>query len=331
MPKGKNQKLKLSVLSRILLEKTDEDHYLTLSEIIDELARNDISAERKSLYDDFDVMRESLDIDIEMVKKGRECLYHVVDREFELAEIKLMIDAIQASKFITQKKSDALISKLKKYVSKYQAEQLKRQVYINDRNKNVNEKIYYTVDAIHTAIRDNRQIKFKYCSWDISKKLVPRNEGAFYQISPWALTWADENYYMVAYDSKAEMIKHYRVDKMIDTSVTDERRDGKDLFKNFDLSSYAVANFGMFGGDLKRVHIEFPNDKVGIFIDRFGKNADIRKVTEERSEVVVDIAISRQFFGWIFSLGEDIKITRPAQVREDMLNSAKSLVVNYEQ
>ena len=316
MSKGSNQKLKLSYLCKIMQEKTDDEHRLTLPQIIKELQKYDITAERKSLYDDFKVMENELGIEVIKEQEGRETYYHVGNRTFELAEVKLLIDAIQSSKFISKSKSDVLIKKMNAFVSEYQAKQLKRQVYVNDRIKTMNESIYYSVDSIHTALMNNKQIEFLYCSWTIDKKLEPRKEGQKYKVSPWALTWADENYYLVAYDSEAGKVKHYRVDKMMKLSVVDKKRDGEEHFKNFDMTTYALENFSMFGGEIKRVHIEFPNEKVGIFIDRFGKDISIRPVDDGRSKIAVDVAISLQFFGWIFSLGKDVAITGPEAVVE---------------
>lgn len=320
MSKGSNQKLKLSILCKIMQEKTDDEHSLTLAQIIKELEKYDITAERKSLYDDFKCMEDNLGIEIIKEQVGRETFYHVGSRAFELAEVKLLIDAIQSSKFISKSKSDELIKKLNTFVSEYQAKQLKRQVYVNDRIKTMNESIYYSVDSIHTALMNNKQIEFLYCSWTIDKKLEPRKEGQKYKVSPWALTWADENYYLVAYDSEAGKVKHYRVDKMMKLSISEDKREGEEHFKNFDMTSYALENFSMFGGEIRRVHIEFPNDKVGIFIDRFGKDITIRKAGQDRSMIAVDVAVSLQFFGWIFSLGSEVKIT----ASDDVVNLYKT-------
>ncbi|CBK74179.1 hypothetical protein CIY_13770 [Butyrivibrio fibrisolvens 16/4] len=314
MAKGANQKLKLSYLCKIMQEKTDDEHSLTLAQIIKELEKYEITAERKSLYDDFKVMENDLGIEVIKETVGRETFYHVGSRAFELAEVKLLIDAIQASKFISKSKSDQLIKKMNTFVSEYQAKQLKRQVYVNDRIKTMNESIYYSVDSIHNALMNNKQIEFLYCAWTLDKKLEPKKEGKKYRVSPWALIWADENYYLVAYDSEEDKVKHYRVDKMIKLSVADEKRKGEEHFKNFDMTTYALENFSMFGGEIKKVHIEFPNEKVGIFIDRFGKDITIRPAGEGRSKIAVDVAVSLQFFGWIFSLGKDVAIIGPDAV-----------------
>ncbi|WP_028236460.1 helix-turn-helix transcriptional regulator [Pseudobutyrivibrio sp. MD2005] len=330
MSKGSNQKLKLSILCKIMQEKTDDEHSLTLAQIIKELQAYDITAERKSLYDDFKCMEDNLGIEVIKEQIGRETFYHVGSRAFELAEVKLLIDAIQSSKFISKSKSDELIKKMNTFVSEHQAKQLKRQVYVNDRIKTMNESIYYSVDAIHTAISSNKQIEFLYCSWTLDKKLEPRKNGQKYKVSPWALTWADENYYLVAYDSAAGKVKHYRVDKMMKLSISEDRREGEEHFKNFDMTTYALENFSMFGGEIRRVHIEFPNEKVGIFIDRFGKDITIRKAGEDRSMIAVDVAVSMQFFGWIFSLGNDVKVTGPADVVDKVKESARGFLESYE-
>lgn len=331
MSRGTNQKLKLSVLSKIMQEKTDDEHSLTMPQIMEELEKYDITAERKSIYADFQDMTDKLGIEIIKEQIGRETYYHVGARQFELAEVKLLIDAIQSSKFITQTKSRELISKIKSFVSEHQAKQLQRQVYINDRVKTMNESVYYTVDDVHTAINENKKIRFKYYKWDINKKLVARHNGDWFTVSPWALTWDDENYYMVAYDDLDQKIKHYRVDKMMRISILEEMREGKELFKNFDMAAYSKTTFGMYSGQLTKVHIQFKKDMCGVFIDRFGKEISFRKIDDEHSQVSVDVAVSPQFFGWIFSLGKDVKVTGPDEVVAKMRDAAEVFLLNYRQ
>lgn len=328
MSRGTNQKFKLSYLSRIMLEKTDDEHSLTMPQIMAELEKYDVTAERKSVYQDFQDM-DKLGIEIIKEQIGRETYYHVGSREFELAEVKLLIDVIQSSKFITQTKSRELITKIKKFVSEYQARQLQRQVFINDRVKNMNESVYYNVDDIYTAINDNRKIRFKYYKWSIEKKLIARHNGDWFVVSPWALTWNDENYYLVAFDDLDNKIKHYRVDKMMRISVEEEMREGKEIFKNFDMAAYSKATFGMYSGKKTRVHIQFPNNMCGVFIDRFGKEVSFRKVDEDNSSVAVDVAISPQFFGWIFSLGREVKVVGPDEVVDQMKIAADEFARNY--
>ena len=328
MSRGTNQKFKFTYLMRIMLAKTDDEHWLNLAEIMTELEKYGVTAERKSLYNDFQDMTEKFGIEIIKEQVGRETYYHVGAREFELAEVKLLIDAIQSSKFITQTKSRELIAKIKTFVSEHQARQLQRQVYINDRVKAMNESVYYNVDFIHTAINENRKIRFKYYKWDINKKLVPRHNGDWIIVSPWALTWDDENYYMVAYDEWDQNIKHYRVDKMMRISVVEERRAGKDLFKNFDMAKYSKATFGMYAGREARVKIQIENSMCGVFIDRFGKEIEFHKVDADHSEFNVDVNISPQFFGWIFGLGTGVKIVGPNDVVEELREYTQEFINN---
>lgn len=328
MSRGTNQKFKFTYLMKIMLEKTDDEHSLTMPQIMEELEKYDVTAERKSIYTDFQDMTEKFGVEIIKEQIGRETYYHVGAREFELAEVKLLIDAIQSSKFITQTKSRELITKIKSFVSEHQAKQLQRQVYINDRVKTMNESVYYNVDDIHTAINQNKKIRFKYFKWDINTKLVPRHNGDWFIVSPWALTWDDENYYMVAFDDLDSKIKHYRVDKMMHISIEEEKRSGRDVFRNFDMAEYSKATFGMYQGQKAKVKIQFANYMCGVFIDRFGKDISFRPIDDEHSEFHVDVNVSPQFFGWIFSLGKDVKVTGPSEVVERMKVLAREFLEN---
>ena len=328
MSRGTNQKFKFTYLMKIMLAKTDDEHALTMSQIMDELEKYDVTAERKSIYADFQDMTDKFGVEIIKEQIGRETYYHVGAREFELAEVKLLIDAIQSSKFITQTKSRELITKIKCFVSEHQAKQLQRQVYINDRVKTMNESVYYNVDDIHTAINQNKKIRFKYYKWDINKKLVPRHNGDWFVVSPWALTWDDENYYMVAFDNLDHKIKHYRVDKMMRISIEGEKRDGKEAFNNFDMAEYSKTTFGMYQGKKTKVKIRFANYMCGVFIDRFGKDISFRPIDDEHSELHVDVNVSPQFFGWIFSLGKDVKVVGPEEVVEELRAKTEEFLEN---
>ena len=324
MPKGTNQKLKLYYLAKIMVNNTDDEYAMTLQDIKNALEQYEITADRKSLYDDFNVLRD-IGIDILGEQRGRSYYYHVGKKKFELAELKLLVDAIQPSKFITVKKSHELIRKLESFASRYEASKLQRQVVVTGRIKTMNECIYYNVDAIHSAIANNRMIQFQYFQWNTKKKMEMRHNGQFYKISPWALTWDDENYYLVGYDAQAEKIKHYRVDKMRKLSIMEEKREGREHFKQFNLASYVKKNFGMFGGEEANVRMQFSNDLVGVVIDRFGKDIIISPADEEHFIVNVNVAISSQFFGWVFALGTGVKILAPENVVERMKQEIDAL------
>ena len=328
MPKGANQKLKLYYLAKIMVKMTDDEHFLTMPQIKERLEECGITADRKSLYDDMEALR-TLGIDVILEQVGRNYYYHVGSKHFEIAELKLLVDAIQSSKFITEKKSNELIKKLTGLVSEYEAMQLKRQVEVQGRIKTMNESIYYIVDEVHTAISTNRRIQFEYLKWNLNKELVPRKEG-LYEVSPWALTWDDENYYLIAFDAEADKIKHYRVDKMRNIRIMDDRRLGKERFKAFDMASYSKMNFGMFGGTETKVKLKFKNDLVGVLIDRFGKDISIRKSDEEGwSETSVDVAISDQFFGWLFALSDGVIIASPEDVKDRYIQELLKITEKY--
>ncbi|MDE8700512.1 helix-turn-helix transcriptional regulator [[Ruminococcus] lactaris] len=328
MPKGTNQKFKLYRLAQIMLEKTDEEHYITMPEIMESLAEYNITADRKSIYTDLRDL-SVLGIEVEGEPIGNRYHYHVVSRTFELPELKLLVDAIQSSKFITEKKSNTLIKKLEKMVSEYEAQKLQRQVYVSGRIKTMNESIYYTVDAIHNAISENKKIKFQYYQWNVKKEMELRHNGAWYHISPWGLSWDDENYYLVGYDSDAEKIKHYRVDKMLHIRFSSENREGKEFFNKLDMADYEKKSFGMFGGKEQTVKLLVKNNLVGVIIDRFGKNVILFPTDDEHFTVNVNVHVSRQFLGWVFSLGDGIKIVGPDDVVEQMRSEIKRLIEHY--
>ena len=328
MPKGSNQKFKLYRLAQIMLERTDEEHYISMPEIMAALSEYDVTADRKSIYNDLRDL-SVFGIEVEGEPIGNRYHYHVTNRSFELPELKLLVDAIQSSKFITEKKSYALIKKLETLASKYDAQKLQRQVYVSGRIKTMNESIYYTVDAIHNAISENKKIKFQYFQWNAKKEMELRHNGAWYHISPWGLSWDDENYYLVGYDTDAGMIKHYRVDKMLRIKISDESREGKEHFKKLDMADYAKKSFGMFGGKEQTVKLSVHNKLAGVIIDRFGKDVMMIPADEEHFNVNVDVRVSRQFLGWVFSLGSDIQIVGPDDVVEQMRKEIARSVEQY--
>lgn len=328
MPRGANQKFKLYYLAKIMLEKTDEDHYLTMPQILKELERYEVTAERKSIYTDLKDL-ERLGIEVEGEPDGRSYRYHVVGRQFELPEMKLLVDAIQSSKFITARKSRELIKKLESFVSEYEARKLQRQVYVSGRIKTMNESIYYNIDAIYNAIAENRKIRFHYYQWNTKKEMELRRGGEYYCVSPWALSWDAENYYLIGYDSAAEKIKHYRVDKMLHIQMTEEKREGGETYKKLDMAVYSKRSFGMFGGKEEKVRLQVRSDLAGVMIDRFGKEIMMIPKDKESVTVVVDVNVSSQFFGWIFALGDGVKILGPEWVKEEMKKEIWKVAERY--
>ena len=312
MAKSTNQKLKLLYLAKIFFEETDESHGLTMAELISRLKGADISADRKTIYLDLDELRQ-FGLDILSYPEGKTTRYHLASREFELAELKLLVDSVQSSKFITEKKSRSLIKKLESLVSVYDAKQLQRQVLIAGRVKTMNESIYYNVDKLHAAISQNVQIRFKYFQWNVEKQEEFRHGGAWYCVSPWHLRWDDENYYLIAYDAAAGQLRHYRVDKM----------------KNICPAAYTARLFGMYGGAPTRVTLEGENRMAGIVIDRFGKDVPMLRKDAGHFYAHVDVAVSPQFLGWIAGMDGALKITAPESVVQSMQALAQKLCKQY--
>lgn len=316
--------MKLLYLKDYLLSNTDEAHPVTLKEMIAHLASNDIQSERKSIYDDIEILREyGLDI---IQDNGK---YYVGSRPFEVPELKLLVDSVQSSKFITYKKTGELIKKIEQLSNIYDAQLLNRQVFVTNRIKSMNESIYYNVDDIHNGIVGNRKIRFHYFEYNTKKEPVFRKGGVFYVVSPYALTWDDENYYMVAFDSEAQKIKHYRVDKMKNIVITEEKRDGQDALSSIDLAVYAKKVFGMFSGNDQFVRLRMSNNLVGTIIDRFGKEVMIIPDGDDDFIVQVSVKVSPQFFAWICGFGSAAEIISPPDVVEQMRRHIKSIMDKY--
>lgn len=324
------QKLRTLYIMDILLRYTDENHMLNAAELEEYLVKiYHMTANRKTLYAEIDTLRAyGLPI---VQKRGKTPGYYVADRAFELPELKLLVDAVQASKFITRKKSDELIRKLEKLTSKWNEKQLHRQVFICNRIKTANESIYDSVDQIHTAIYENRQISFQYAEWKPDKKMALKKNGALYVVSPWALTWDDENYYLIAFDEQADIIKHYRVDKMQKLAVLENERVGKAVFKNFDLPEFMKMTFGMYGGEKATVTLQCADALAGVIIDRFGTDVWTIPQPDGSFRAKVQVAVSPQFFGWIAGIGKQLQIVGPPEVREAYAAYLREMLDAYEE
>ncbi len=328
MAKSPNQKLKLLYLKDYFCRCTDENHKVTTADIIKHLESQGISAERKSIYDDVETLR-LYGMDIEQVK-GPGGGYYLASREFELPELKLLVDSVQSSRFITGKKTMALIKKVEGLTSMYEAGALHRQVYVSGRIKTMNESIYYNVDEIHSGIASDRQIAFKYFEYSVTKERRFRRGGEDYEVSPYALTWNSENYYMIAFDSRSGQIRHYRVDKMTSIRVTDKPREGKAALGDVDMAAYTEKVFGMFSGESEKVRLRCMNHLAGAVIDRFGKDVIIVSGGEEYFTVTVDVVPSPQFLAWVFGFEGEMQIISPAGVAEKMRRALQSSLAFYE-
>jgi predicted DNA-binding transcriptional regulator YafY len=321
MPKNPNQKQKLLYIMKLFLERTDEEYGVTVADIIEYLDSCGVTAERKSIYSDIETLRD-FGMDIVKSKTGKITLFSLASREFETQELKLLVDAVQSSKFITQKKSRELIRKIESLTSEHQAKGLHRQVIVANRVKTSNEEIYRNIDSIHRAINLKRKISFYYTNWAVSRtgarKIVRirRHDGARYLLTPKALTWDDENYYLIAYDPDLDGLKHFRVDKMEDIVVEELRADSAKAVDKFDLAAYTKQVFGMYGGELVKVKLRFDDALIGVVVDRFSDKVFISPNNDGTFTVTTEVMLSPQFFGWLFSFGTQAKIVTPKAARD---------------
>lgn len=322
-----NQKIKILCLMNILKEQTDEDHVLTVQQLIDALERRQIHAERKSVYDDINTLKEfGMDI---LFRKARPSGYFVASREFELPELKLLADAVASSKFITERKSAQLIHKIESLTNVQQAVQIQRQVYVRGRVKAANEKIYYNVDRIHQAIAQKKQISFRYYEYTVEKTKHYRHEGDLYQASPYAMEWDSENYYMIAYYERYGGICQFRVDKMENISVL--KNDREELPENtvFDPAEYSKKLFNMFGGEEERLRLCFDNSLVGVVLDRFGQETELQRYDDGNFTVNVKAFVSPTLIGWIFSFGDKVRVLEPDSLKEELRRQAAACCARY--
>ena len=322
MPHVEGQKGKILWILRFLEKYTDEDHSLSAPQLLDLLAEQGIKAERKSIYSDIETL-QSMGYDIEQ-QRGRFGGFKLVSREFQLPELKLLVDAVQASRFITRKKSDQLIRTLARFASDWQAADLKRQVFASGRVKTMNESIYYNVDALHRAIAQDRQVEFIYQDWDIGKKKVARHGGSPYRVSPWALLWEDENYYLVAY-AEGQGMRHYRVDKMAAIELLDAPRLGARAYDPKAMQDYAKPMFNMYGGPVTRVELHCDGGVIGPMLDRFGPEATVVPQPDGSFHLHARVAVSPTFFGWVCGFGGKVRVAAPQAVKEDFCRMLDTL------
>lgn len=314
MPSSPNQKLKLLYLMKILLERSDEDGALTMQQIIAALSEYHINAERKSIYSDIELLRQ-FGIDIE-THKSKTVSYYVGEREFELPELKLLVDAVQSSHFITTKKSRKLIKKLSALTSISQAKQLNRQVVIAERPKTINENVYYSIDAIHVAINEKCKICFKYFDYDVDKQRIYRKEGKLYSQTPVALCWNDDKYYLICYSEKYRDFTHFRVDRMENVKICDEPADAFDE-SQFNVGDYTKKFFGMYGGDIVKATLWFDSSLVSTVLDKFGAEVPLCK-DGDAFKIHVEVSNSPVFLSWIFQFGEKAAILGPESLKSSM-------------
>ena len=332
--------MRLFALKEILERETDDKHSITMDGILQLLqTKYDMKAERKSIYDDMRAFRESEFMYV-TPPQGRERGYSVADRLFHVSELKMMIDAIQSSKFLSEKTTSDLIKKLETLCSKYEAQGLQRNVVISNRVKSISSSsvLFRNIDVIHRAISLNAQISFQYFTFDLKKQKKYMRKGERYQVSPWSMIYTDDNYYLLAYIDGD--FKHFRVDKMDnvqafileegDSEIVTLEREGREAFEKKDMSAYTKYTFSMYGDNPTPVTMVFQNRMVGVVVDRFGRDVLIMREDDRHFRITVPVAVSDQFFGWVFGLGKTVRIVGPEDVKEKMKKALADISARYE-
>lgn len=327
MPRSFNQKLKILYLMKLLQEKTDREHPVSVKDIIQTMEAYGISVERKTVYDDIETLR-TFGMKIGS-RRGKPAGFYLEERTFELPELKFLMDAVQSSKFITEKQSAALVRKLEDLASVHEAKKLKSQVFLMPGIKTLNEEIYTNIETIYDAISANRQISFRYYQWTLSRELKPKRGGERYRVSPGKLLWNNDNYYLMGLDESSGIVKHYRVDKMMDVAVEEEKRSGESVFRDFDMGRFSAETFGMFDGKETILKIRFSNELVGVVLDRFGKKAVLQRSDDTHFFLQTHIRVSGQFFGWLTGLGPGAEIVSPEKVRKEYKSFLTKILKTY--
>lgn len=323
---GEKTKLKLLHILNILKEDSDEETILTTSDIIDKLQDKGIIAERRSVIRDIKTL-EAFGYDISLYEENKQG-YYLRSREFEEEELRILIDTVSASKSITTKKSKELIDKLKKLTSKNLGKKIVGQVYVDEKIKSKNERIYYNVNALSSAIEENKKVNFKYTTYNINKQLEYRKKGKTYKVSPYGLGWHEDNYYLIGIHEKYDNISHYRVDRIKDVEILDERRKILKEYENgkeFNVADYINKTFNMFTGEKKIVKIRFENHLINPVIDKFGTDVFLRKDGDENFLVCTEILISKGFISWLLQFGSSAELIEPVEVRDMIKEKVKEL------
>ena len=321
--RGANQKLKLLYLKQFFEEKTDEQHPATMEDIRKYLTQHEVDAERKSIGTDMDAL-EQFGMPVRDKDMLRNKKYFLQERTFKPSEVKMILDSVASSKFLTEKKSLELMKKLGTLVNEHHRHELNRQVKVAGRVKSMNENTTEVLDHIHAAMAANTTVRFKYFHYNMNKEREFTRDGKYYEVSPWALIFDNSYYYLLAVVD--DDIRTFRADRMAATHAGTKKRQGKELFEAFDLGKFTKSTFGMFTGKEEKVEMVFHNSLIDTVIDKFGKEVFLSPVDNYHFKITVPVAVNPQFFEWLFGLGGKATIVGPKAVvkkMKDMLENVK--------
>lgn len=308
----KNNKRSLFIL-KYLTEQTDEKHFATITNINEYLRQYNLDANRETISECIKELQE-VGYDIFCVRSTQN-QYYMRERPFSLAEVKLLVDAVQSSRFISKEQSSELISKLADLVGSHKGEILKRQLYIESRAKTDNLGIMEYVDKIHQAITENKKIKFKYFEYNARKEKVLRYDGYIYTFSPCVLVWNSDMYYVVGVYKDKKGFAKFRVDRMCELEISDEQ--GTDLPANLDMSCFFEKEFSMMNGETCQVELLCENKLMSSIVDKFGDDVKTEIVDEGHFKAVVDVNLSGNFYGWVFASKGKMQILKPDRVLDE--------------
>ena len=314
-------KNRLLYILNLLYHESDEDHPITITQILERLQQAKIESNRRTVAHDLKVLADN-GFDV-VCNKSRQNQYFIGDRQFELPELKLLVDAVQASKFISTKKSKMLIDKLSALASVHQSDELNRQLYVDKQVKSNNEAIYYTVDLLHSAINAKKQVEFKYYEYNQHKKKVYKHNGKVYTFSPYGLIWNNDSYYVIGYCKSHDKIIKFRVDRIAHPKISEASAVPKP--DDFNIAEYSRTVFQMFEDETHKVVLECRNTLMKTIIDRFGDDVATEPAGKEHFKATVTASTSNTFFGWVFSFAGDMKIIAPQKVKDRYITLARQI------
>ena len=318
-----NQKQKLLCIMRMLQEETDASQGLSMPQIIERLEVQGIKAERKALYRDLEALRGA---GFEIRKlPTRPVQYALIRSELGIDDVMMLVDVVQSSPFLTERKSNQLVRSLKKLVSERERKMLEKRVHVHGRIRNQNESVFHSVDKIHEALQRRRKIEFLYFSYDTNKNPQPRHDGKLYVVTPVKVVYADNNYYLAAYDDEDQLIKTYRVDRMKIAQMSSKPATRCAEIANYGMDSFEYQRFGMYHGEPKCVTLHVNSELMDAIVDRFGRGVEVVKATESSADVRVNVEVSPQFFGWLAGLDGKVTIRAPKKLKEDYRAWLRSL------
>ena len=322
MAEEKNKKGRLLALQQYMYQYTDENHPVTTQELIEEMGKLGYIANRKTIKDDIDILTK-FDIDI-VTNVSRGNSFFMGDRRFELPELKLLVDAVSSSRFISTGKSDVLIKKISSMASVYQQEQIEPRIYTADRIKTDNTQLYYVVDKLIEAVQEKKKVRFQYQEYDADKNKILRNDGEIYINSPYGCLWNDDYYYLIGFSDKRSKVVTFRIDRIIDLEVIDENAVSEP--EGFTIADYVKTSIEMYDGEEQQVELLCDNELMKSVVDRFGDAIQTEKVSESKFKAIVTVAASRTFYAWAFRFAGQMQIVSPATMRTEYMEMARKII-----